>query len=292
MKKIFASLDEINMQQSNIEKTLQDISGLISLPEVYLKFRRLMDNPNSRIEDFGEVVSCDPNLAARVLKVANSAFLGFPGQIDSLTKATKLLGIMQLHDMVLGDSAIKTLDMPNDIVSLKIFWRSSLFAAIFTQILARKVGIHHADRLFVIGLLHEIGHLVMYAKYPEQAKLALINSAAKGQMIHLEEQSLLGFHYGEIGAKLMAYWQLPSHFQQMAQYQPTPAQASVFISEIALLHLAHGYAQKTFNSQDCDLDRLITPNAWSILNLEADQIGTSLDDALNATTEMENFILN
>ncbi len=280
------------MQQNLIEKTVQDVCGLISLPEIYLKFRRLMDNPNSRIEDFGGVVSCDPNLAATVLKVANSAFLGIPGGVDNLSKAVKLLGIMQLHDMVLGASAIKSLDLQNNIVPLKTFWRSSLFSAILARLLANELGIHHSERLFVIGLLHEIGHLVIYAKFPEQAKIAVENVQTGNQLIHVAEHNLLGFHYGEIGAKLMAHWQLPIHFQQMALYQPTPSDAHHHQLETALLHLAHGYAHKSFNYPELNLEQLILPEAWKILNLVPEQIENTVNEAGKATSEMENFILN
>ncbi len=71
---------------SEIEKRLQEVTELISLPEVYLKLRRLMDDPRSDIYDFAEVISVDPNLSSRVLKVVNSAYFGFPEPVDSIAR--------------------------------------------------------------------------------------------------------------------------------------------------------------------------------------------------------------
>jgi HD-like signal output (HDOD) protein len=285
------SAPDTESQLKSVEKTLLEINGLISLPEIYLKFRRLMDEPNSNIEDFSAVVSYDPNLTSKVLSLVNSAFFGFPGQIDSISRAINLLGIGQLHDMVLGTSAMATLDLPNDIVPLKTFWRCSLFSGVLARLLAKQLKIRKGERLFVIGLLHEIGHLVMYAKYPEQAKQAIDLFHDGGQMIHVTEQNLLGLHYGQIGAKLMAQWQLPTNFQEMTHYQPTPANALEYPLETTLLHLAHGYAHKLYHDTEQTLEQLIIPDAWKILDLLPDQIESTLDTALQACSDMEKFIL-
>ena len=71
----------------DIDEVVSEISNLISLPEVYLKIRRLMDDPHSRLDDFSAVVNTDPGLLAVVLKIVNSAFFGFSGQIDNINRA-------------------------------------------------------------------------------------------------------------------------------------------------------------------------------------------------------------
>ena len=107
---------------------LNKVTELISLPEIYLKFRRLMASPTSDIVDFADIIKMDPALSSKVLKVVNSAFYGFSSPVENLTQAVNMIGISQLHNMVLGVSAISTLDLPNDFVALKSLWRSSLFS--------------------------------------------------------------------------------------------------------------------------------------------------------------------
>jgi HD-like signal output (HDOD) protein len=121
---------------SSFEQRLEQVTELISLPEIYLKIRRLMEDPTSEIDDFAEVIRIDPSLSIAVLKLVNSAFFGFAGQIDNISRAVNMIGIGQLHNMVLGISSISALSFPNDIWPLRAFWRSSLFSGVLSRILA------------------------------------------------------------------------------------------------------------------------------------------------------------
>lgn len=283
---------ELKSSPHLIEQTLEDIRALISLPEVYQKIRALMDDPNSDIDQFVAVVSSDPNLAATVLKVANSAFFGFPGKIDSINRAVNMLGLGQLHDLVLATSAIASLDLPNDIMPLKLFWRFSLFSAVLTRLLASRLKVPRGERLFIIGLLHEIGHLIMYAKYPEQARLAMVNAQNDPQMLHVFEQNMLGLHYGEIGAKLLAMWCMPGHFQNIVHYQPTPDIAEHQLTETTLLHVVHGFAQKLILNSQKPIEQLINPQAWETLNITPEQLDGCLETALQACQDMEKLMFS
>ena len=157
---------------SEIQQRLQEVTELISLPEVYLKVRRLMDDQAADIYDFAEVISVDPNLSTRVLKVVNSAYFGFPEPVESISRAINMIGIGPLHNMVLGISAISSLSLPNDILPLNTFWRASLFSGVLARLLAEQLKLAKSDHLFIAGLLHEIGHLVLYSKFPLQALAA------------------------------------------------------------------------------------------------------------------------
>lgn len=246
-----------------------------------------MDDPNSTGEDFSRVVSCDPNLAAIVLKVVNSALFGFPGQIDSISRAVRLLGIEQLHDMVLGASAISSLALPNDMVPLKTFWRCSLFSGVLAKLMANELNLRNSESLFVIGLLHEIGHLIIYSKFNEQAKQAVAGLSEENPWIHTAEEKLLGFHYGQVGGVLMAQWLLPLNFQVITYYQPTPADAPLHPIATALVHLAHAYAHDIYGNNGLTLGLLINPEASKMLNLSPYQIESALEIAKEASSEME-----
>ena len=183
-----------------IEQQLQQVTELISLPEVYLKVRQLMKDPNSDIYDFAQVISVDPNLSTRVLKVVNSAYFGFPEPLESISRAVNMIGIAQLHNMVLGISAKNSLDLPNDILPLNTFWRSSLFSGVLARLLGERMKLAKSDNLFIAGLLHEIGHLILYSKFPLQALAAQRISEEQGKEIHQAELEIIGCHYGDIPA--------------------------------------------------------------------------------------------
>ena len=279
---------------SEFKKNLDQVTELISLPEVYLKISSLMDDPSSQIDDFAEVIRLDPNLSATVLKVVNSAFYGFSGQIDNISRAVNMMGIGQLHIIALSVSAISALDAmdyPGDIVPLKSFWRSSLYSGVLSRQLALQQAIRKSERLFVIGLLHEIGHLVLYTKFPDLARQAIQNAHHSQMSIHEAEYQLLDCHYGNIGATLMARWNLPEIFQRMTAHQPTPHHAVEDKVETALLHIAHAYATSQFSYNGKSLHELIHPSAWELAGITPEVVDNSLDTALTISADMERVIL-
>ena len=259
---------------TDIQQSLQEITELISLPEVYLKVRRLMDDPTSDIYDFAEVISLDPNLSTRVLKVVNSAYFGFPEPVESIARAVNMIGIGQLHNMVLGISAISSLALPNDIQPLNTFWRASLFSGVLARLLAEKMKLAKSDQLFIAGLLHDIGHLVLYSKFPLQALAAQQVAEEQGKQIHEAELQVLGYHYGDIGAMLMANWNLSENLQNLTRNQPLPAGASEQQVEAALMHLVHACAQSEAKDSQTAADNPIDAEVRALIGLSQEELDT------------------
>lgn len=276
---------------SEIEKRLQEVTELISLPEVYLKLRRLMDDPRSDIYDFAEVISVDPNLSSRVLKVVNSAYFGFPEPVDSIARAVNMLGIGQLHNMVLGISAMSSLELPNDIMPLNTFWRASLFAGVLARLLGERMKLVTSEHLFIAGLLHEIGHLVLYSKFPLQALAARQIAEQQGKQIHEAEMQLLGCHYGDIGAMLMANWNLPDNLQILTRNQPVPADADALKIETTLMHLAHACAYIEATDSDTAADTSFDAEIQALTGLSQMEFEYSLEEARSISADMEKVIL-
>lgn len=278
----------------SIEAQLNEVTELVSLPEIYIKFNSLMDNPHSDINDFAKLIRMDSNLTTKLLNIVNSAYYGFSGEIDNIATAISMLGIQQLHIMVLSISAVNavsSLTFPKDIVDLKTFWRSSLLSGMLARKLAYRLKVPSMERLFILGLLHEIGHLFLYSQFPDECRQAIQLSNKKHLRVDQAEQQLFGCHYGKIGAQLMQHWLLPESFQELINTQPTPEQATCHKIEISILHIAHAYAHKHFIETDKELEQLISPCAWQITQLTPDDIQQTLEDALTASAEMEMSIL-
>jgi len=274
-----------------IEQRLKEVTELISLPEVYLKVRRLMDDPHSDIYDFAEIISVDPNLSSRVLKVVNSAYFGFPEPVDSISRAVNLIGIGQLHNMVLGISAISSLKLPNDILPLDTFWRASLFSGVLARLLAEQMKLAKSEHLFVAGLLHEIGHLVLYSKFPLQALAAQQLTETQGKQIHEAEMQVLGCHYGDIGAMLMANWKLSETLQTLTRNQPVPANASDLEVESTLMHLAHACAHARAKDSGAATDTSLDAEILGLTGLSQEELENSLNEARSISADMEKIIL-
>ena len=250
-----------------------------------------MDEPNSDIYDFAEVISVDPNLSTRVLKVVNSAYFGFPEPVENIARAVNMIGIAQLHNMVLGISAISSLALPNDILPLNTFWRASLFSGVLARLLAEQMKLAGSEHMFIAGLLHEIGHLVLYAKFPLQALAAQRIAEDQGKQIHEAEMQVLGYHYGDIGAILMANWNLSKNLQSITRHQPDPATADENQVETALMHLAHACAQSEAKENPGSADNLIDAEVLAMIGLTQEELENSMDEARSISADMEKVIL-
>ena len=259
----------------DINQKIEEVTGLISLPEIYLKLRRLLDDETAGIDDFAQVVIIDPNLSTQVLKMVNSAYFGYPEPVDSITRAINMIGLEQLHNLVLGASAMSSLDLPDDILPLKPFWHNGLYTGVLTQQLALKPGLERSDRLFIAGLLHEVGHLLLCVKMPDYAREAIRRSVQTGEPLHQVQQQMLGCHYGDIGAMLLGNWRLPEELQALVRYHPVPMTAPSQWLQSALLHLAHAYAGQV-TPTPADADDLIRPEARLLIELKQLQINEAV----------------
>ena len=215
------------------------IRDLVLLPDSYLRIQALMRDQSSRMEEYSHVVQDDPALAARVLRVANSAFFGVSRKVETITLAISLMGIARLHDIVLSSGVIGAFSrMPVAGIDQGEFWRRSIHVGILSRMLARESGLFDNERLFVGGLLHDIGHIVLRARAGAQMAAAMSASRDRQLPIAVTEREELGFHYGDVGAELMDSWLFPDVHVQVCRHHPFPADAARFQQECGLVHLA------------------------------------------------------
>ena len=278
-----------------LEELVDEITDLVSLPEIYLRIRKLMDDRDSRLDDFAEVVSGDPSLTAAVLKIVNSAFFGFAGQIDNISRALNMIGIGQLHDLVLSISAVNSLDLPNEIIDMQDFWRRSIFCGVLSRLLAEDIHIKDSDSFFVIGLLHEIGHLILFLKFPGESQQAIQKSEQQATPLYRVERDIFGFDYGQLGQELMKAWNLPIKFQSITGFHTQPSTAQDFSLETFIVHIAHIHsiapdtedAEEKFNWIQQQMD----PQALEVTKMTPEKIKQIVIATDEISAAMEKMIL-
>jgi HD-like signal output (HDOD) protein len=221
---------------------LASLGPLASPPEIYQKITRLMDDPETSFADIAAVLEIDTSLTARLLKIVNSPFYGMRSQIATVQRAITVVGTRELRDLVLGTVVMTVFSgLKNDFVSMDTFWRQSLRCAI----LARIFTSYHqdsdtADTLFTAGILHDIGHLIMYNKIPELVHETIVSSRFGNLPVHLAENHVIGFNYTDVGGELMSLWSLPEILRETVAMHQTPENAKNFPVETAIIHLASG----------------------------------------------------
>ena len=183
---------------------------LSSFPDVYFKILSILRSPTSSAKQIADVVGQDSSLSAKLLKLVNSPFYGFPSQIDSLPRAVALVGGNELSTLALGISAISVFkDIPPQLVNMRQFWTHSLRCAIFCKLLAGFSEKNLQERHFVSGLLHDIGKLLIYKKLPHVASQALVYSLENGVPEYVAENEAIGFDHTRIGMLLVKEWNFP-----------------------------------------------------------------------------------
>ncbi len=264
----------INRMEKNpaVTELIQGVSGLVTLPNVFVRINQLLDNPDSNTNDIAKLISQDPSFTLRLLQVANSAFFGFSSSVDTVSKAVAIIGTTHIRNLALSMSVAKSFaGLPNHLVSMENFWRHSLFCALSARALGSQAGKVDPEVMFTAGLLHDVGELVIFNRKPEQAKnaLLLVLDSMDQLPVHLAEQQTLGFDHAQVGGELALQWKLPPLLQECVAFHHDIGHAQHFPREVALIHLANFLALMaevdTLDTGDvspCDRD------AWQITGLD------------------------
>lgn len=266
-----------------IEDILDDVEHLVSLPAAYVRLSELVDDPTSSVDDISQVINQDVALTARLLRVANSPLYGFQTQIDTVTRAVTVLGIQQVRDISLATAAVKTFEgIPNNLVSMDSFWEHSILCALCARHLAMECLKRQREAVFVGGLLHDIGQLVLYNLLPDLSRQSL--EAIQDGPDELESQeaehNIIGFDHAEVGGELAHRWSLPTIIQECIAYHHNPAEAQQNRVEAAIVHIANSIATLAeLNSTELNDAPRIHDIAWTLTGLDTEIIAPTIASA-------------
>jgi HD-like signal output (HDOD) protein len=255
----------------NAVELAQKSSTLFSLPDVYLRLQRIIHKPDTRLEDIADLISTDAALTARLLKVANSAFYSFPAQIDTISRAINLIGTDQLMNLVLATSVASSFSgIPEDVVDMDTFWRHNVDTGLVARSLAAAGKQRDTERLFVIGLLHNVGKLLVLSEMPDRAVKVL--QPEPGQCPWELQQQAFGFTFAECGAELLSLWELPAALVEAVRFQNYPGLAGDASAAAAVLNIA-ACAASAMEQEICpdagpDYLGLINDQAWTLGGVE------------------------
>jgi HD-like signal output (HDOD) protein len=203
---------------------VENVLQLISLPEIYLRLQNTIDDPLHSREQIAEVITYDPALSARVLRIANSSYYSFPREIETVVSAVGIIGELDLRNLVLVTTVVgsmSSLDYRG--VDIDAFWLHSLRCAIIARLIAQSAGGNNPEILFLAGMLHDLGILVIYQQDPTLAGSIARQMEEKHQLRDQAERELLGFDHAEVGALLIEAWGLSAELTELTrchhQYQ-------------------------------------------------------------------------
>lgn len=280
-----------------LEDVTRDIDNLVSLPSVFIRLNQLVESPRSSVNQIADVISTDPGLTARLLRMANSAMFGMRKEVDTISKAVNVVGLKRLRDLALATSTIKAFEKTtNPLLPQEDFWLHSIRCGLAAKFLAEQARLSNSDTLFIAGLLHDIGDLLMFKRIPEVSREAIQKSVEQTRSIslHQVEQEMLGFDHAMVGTKLAEHWNLPAIFVEAIRWHHEPEKATQFKKEVAIVHIANSLAVcAELNSTDIEATDAppILPAAWTTTGLTPEIIPIIFKAVNEHTTSMRDLLL-
>ncbi len=232
---------------------IDDMSALVSPPEVCLKINTLLNDERAGIEDLAAVVIRDTNVTARVLKLVNSPYYGLPSAVDTVSRAVMILGFGELQKIVCAVCAVETFSrLSSTVTNMNSFWRHAVYCGLASQAIARRASVLHPERLFVAGVMHDIGTLFINKRFPELAAAIIGQAAGNEDQLYCSEQLQLGFDHAFLGALMLESWQLPAVVCDAIRWHHDPAAARIAPLEAAILHVADAIANFSGTGSFCE----------------------------------------
>jgi len=276
-----------------VTELVANLDQLVALPEVCVRVNQMIDSPRYSATDIGEVISQDTDLSARLLRTVNSAMYGLPMPVETISRAVTVIGTRDLRDLAIMTAARQLFHgIPSDLMNMTEYWHYAISTGAYARSMAKRCNILHGERLFVMGVLHDIGRLAILQHLPDQARDILLIAEGDDDLLSTAEQDVLGFDHAEVGYELLKQWGLPSSIQEVARYHHAVEKAGGHKLEIALVHI--GCVIASGEAWGYDLEESLSrihPMAWDITGLEAAEIEEIMEATADQIVEMTSNVL-
>ncbi|MFK5949963.1 MAG: HDOD domain-containing protein [Methylococcales bacterium] len=253
---------QLTVNTNTPEALVSNVVHLISLPNVYTQLEKTLKDPKHTRDDIAEVISIDPSLCARTLRIINSSYYALPNTVYSISTAVNLIGEYDLRNIVLVNSAVNSVSaLIDDGINITEFWQHSIRCGITAKLLAKLVSESDPELLFLTGLLHDLGQLIIYKNEPELSATIAWQVINENQERYQIEQALLGFDHATIGALLLENWGVPKQVSEIIKFHHQPTDSSIYNKQAKLVGLADQLAhliEPTPDLAEIDFDQLPT----------------------------------
>jgi len=248
-----------------VDALLDRANNLPTLPGIALRLLEAFQTDEPDTNEISDILSADPVLTSKILKIVNSSFYSRPIKIVSVKHGINLMGLKAVQNLVLSFSLVnkfragKTAEF--DYVG---FWKDSLIGAISAKYLAEKIAGDLSEDAFLLGLLQDIGVLTVGSCFPEKYQ-QILGKTGNGQFSPIEAETMvLGMNHMEIGEYLIKSWGLPENFYRPIGYHHCPEKVPTDQYDVnilsKILHLSSVYVE--FFNNDKSMSVLEIINIW------------------------------
>ncbi|HLP00377.1 MAG TPA: HDOD domain-containing protein [Opitutaceae bacterium] len=278
---------------TTVSQLIARVRTVYSLPQTFHRLQEVVQNPDSSMSDIGEVLMADQALSARILQLANSSFYGFPSRIETISHAVTMIGAEQMVALVQGTCVASIFNrVPRELVNMEMFWTHSIACGVTARLIAARRREPNTERFFLLGLLHDIGRLVIFQHLPDEAAATLAQSGRDRRLMHQVETAVLGFDHCTVGYDLLRTWKLPSRLCEPIKMHHSYAGSSLYPIETAILHTADVIvnAMRCGSSGERYVPPLHGPN-WDLAGLGVEMLGPLQKEIHRQLDEVKKTIL-
>ena len=223
----------------DIQDLLDNDVSIVSLPSVYTLFQEAMSNKNTSFAKIGEIIIHDSDLTARLLRIVNSAYYGFPNRIEKISQAIGVVGTGQLSDLILFTVVIDQFkSIPDSVINMESFWQHSIACGLIARELASYNENLVPEKFFVARMLHDIGQIVLCTKLPELTLKILRDNQTQPKQLHIAEFQELGIDHAELVGSLLKKWNLSEFHVETTAFHHYPNLSPNFPLEASILYFA------------------------------------------------------
>lgn len=280
------------------ELVLKRIRDIPSLPEVVTRILAIINEPNTPASQIAQLISYDPGLSSKVLRMVNSAAYGFQRQISSIQHGIMILGFNTVRGLVLSASIFKLFEGRAHPGGLdhKQFWEHSLGTAVAARMIAEAFRMQDVDDVFSAAMLHDIGKVVLDVYFQEEYLHVLQEARQKKMALHgprfyALESGFMGETHASIGNYLATKWRLPLTITEVIRYHHQPEKAENCQPLVYLVALANELAVMQ-HEPVFSRDRF-TPALLEYFELNDEELQyflSRLQDEMSAAQELLNSI--
>jgi len=258
----------VAVDNTKLRKRIQALQNLPTLANVVAHLNLLVESPDTSIADVGKVISKDQVLTAKVLKLINSGFYGFPGKITTVNHALVLLGFNVVKGLILSASVY-------DLMSKHMagLWDHSLATAVAAGIIARRLEESEPEEVATAGLLHDLGKVALSVQAPDIRDEVLSVVERDECLFKDAEEQVIGVNHSRIAFWLIESWNLPPMLMEAVIYHHKPHLAKIAPRQVAMVHVADIMARaRGFGDGGDPYIPAMSPEVWDLLGLTMDDV--------------------
>jgi HD-like signal output (HDOD) protein len=277
-----------------IQSLIKDPNAIPSLPELFYKIMDAINDPDVSMEEVGGLIEKDVSMASRLLGLVNSSLYGLSSKVSKIPQAIGVIGTTHLKELVLCTMVISRFkNIPERYVTMESFWSHSIGCGLAAKELSKLLSIGDEEELYLAGMIHDIGSLVIYKEVSAKAAIVLERCNEWGLGIIDAEQNILGFDHTQVGESLIHNWKLPERLCELVAFHHNPLMAPNFAKEAAILYVAESISESNcLGSSGAMQSQPIDPKVIEFLEISSEDISSISKKSIQSIEEISKIFIN